>query len=98
MKLTVIRDDGAVYKDNISYHHLDMSGVPTNVHALQWKETSGWIEFVESQDGTKPLNMMITELPQWALDLLPMWDAANAAAEAAVATAIVPNSVPTTIL
>lgn len=98
MKLTVIRDDGAVYKDNVSYHHLDMSGVPVGVHALQWKETSGWVEFTELQDGTKPPNTAITELPQWALDLVRLWDAANAVAEAAAASAEVPSSVPTTIL
>jgi hypothetical protein len=97
MKLTVIRDDGAVYKDNISYNHLDMGGVPTNVHALQWKETSGWIEFTESTDGVKPQNTAITELPQWAFDLIQLWDAANVAAEAAAAAAI-PVSIPTQIL
>jgi hypothetical protein len=98
MKLTVIRDDGAVYKNNISYSNLDMSGVPTNVHALQWKETFGWIEFTESLDGSKPPNTTITDLPQWALDLIPLWDAINVAAEAAAAAAIVPESVPTTTL
>lgn len=80
MKLTIIPDDGSVYCDTISYFNLDMSGVPTDVHALQWKETSGWIEFIESPDGVKEANTPITELPEWALDLILAWDAAKAAA------------------
>jgi hypothetical protein len=77
MKLTVVRDDGAVYKDNISYDCLDMRGVPTNVHSLQWKETYGWIEFSEQADGTKQANTPITVLPEWATDLISLWDAAK---------------------
>ena len=80
MKLTIIPDDGAVYCDTISYFNLDMSGVPTDVHALQWKETSGWVEFTESPDGVKAANTLITELPEWARDLVLAWDSAKASA------------------
>jgi len=73
MKLTIIPDDGAVYYDNVSYRDLDLFGVPTDVHALQWQETSGWIEFRDSLTQNAP----ITELPQWALNLIPLWDAAK---------------------
>lgn len=96
MKLTVIPDDGAVYLDNVSYDHLDMTGVPTEVHALQWKETFGWIEFKDSAEQ----NAQITELPEWALALIPLWDAAKLAEKAASNkqyTASV-NPLPVTIL
>jgi hypothetical protein len=74
MRLTVIRVDNAVYKNGVGYDNLDLSSVPTNVHALQWNETQGWLEFVDGQP-----NESITELPTWTNDCLIKWDEANAA-------------------
>lgn len=82
MKLTIIPIDGAVYVDGFSYSGLVLSSVPSDVHALQWKDTAGWVEFVENQDGTKPANQTITELPSWANDAKTKWDEAKAAQEA----------------
>jgi hypothetical protein len=79
MKLTIIPSDGAVYKDGSSYSELDLSVVPSNVHALQWKDTKGWIEFTDNDDGTRPQNADITELPSWANTCLAKWDEAEAA-------------------
>jgi hypothetical protein len=76
MKLTIIREDGAVYKDGISYSGLDLSAVPPNVHALQWYETEGEIEF---SGRPKPQNEIITELPNWANACVVKWDEAKAA-------------------
>jgi hypothetical protein len=87
MKLTIIPVDGAVYKDGYCYSRLDLSGVPSNVHALQWKNTTGWVEFVDNDDGTKPQNEPITSLPDWANTCLTKWDEAKAAEEAAIAQA-----------
>ena len=84
MKLTIIPIDGAVYKDNYSYSGLDLSFVPSDVHALQWKDTKGWIEFVDNDDGTKPQNQTITELPSWVDACLSKWDEAKAVEEAIV--------------
>lgn len=89
MKLTIIPADGAVYKDNVSYSDLDLSFVPAEVHALQWNNAKGWIEFIEDEDGNKPSNEAITELPSWANGALTAWDAANIAALTPVAQ---PNS------
>ena len=83
MKLTIIPVDGAVYKDGYSYSGLNLSTAPSNVHALQWKDTNGWIEFTDNDDGTKPQNEAITELPSWANACLTKWDEAKAAEEAA---------------
>jgi hypothetical protein len=87
MNLTIIPVDGAVYVDGQSISGLSFSA-PQGVHALQWKSTKGWIEFMDSDDGTKPQNQMISELPQWALDAKAKWDEAKAAAEAAAQAAL----------
>lgn len=85
MKLTIITADNAVYKDGVSYSNLDLSscGIPENVWALQWQDTSGWVEdksaLVQNQD--------ITKLPTWANACLIKWDEAKAAQEAATQTA-----------
>jgi hypothetical protein len=76
MNLSIIPSDGAVYCNGISYSGLQFS-VPTEVHALQWKITRGWIEFVDTEDGIKPQNETITKLPLWALDAVEKWDEAE---------------------
>lgn len=81
MKLTIIPSDGAVYKDGVSFSKLDLSCAPQDVHALQWLDTKGWVEFVVDAEFNKPANETITELPAWANDALALWDAANVAAQ-----------------
>ena len=87
MNLTIIPVDGAVYVDGQSISGLSFSA-PLDVHALQWKATKGWIEFLDSDEGTKPQNQAIAELPQWALDAKAKWDEAKAAGEAAAQAAL----------
>lgn len=72
MRLTIIRVDAAVYIDFVAYDKLDMSSVPLNVHALQWFDVNGWIEF---NDGTA--NLEITELPSWVDTCVQEWEAAD---------------------
>ena len=72
MKLTIIKDDGAVYKDGKSYLELDLSQIPNDVHALQWNNDKGHIEFVDDAK----VNETITELPSWANDALTAWQTA----------------------
>lgn len=72
MKLTIIPSDGAVYEDNICYSDLTWEGTPANVHALQWQDVAGWVEF---NDGTS--NENITVLPAWANNAMSAWTAAN---------------------
>jgi len=64
MKLTIIVDDSTVYINGIS-RILDLSscGIPKNIHALQWYETEGEVEF---KGRPKPQNELLTELPVWA--------------------------------
>jgi hypothetical protein len=73
MKLTIIPVDGTVSKDGIGYINLDLSScaIPSNVRALQWQETKGWLEFWD-QD-----NQDITTLPSWTNCCLAVWTVAN---------------------
>lgn len=79
MRLTIVPDDGTVIIDRVARNELDFSTceVPAAVHALQWNEASGWIEFVESIDGTKPGNEHLDVLPSWANACYDVWQAAD---------------------
>lgn len=86
MRLTIIPADGAVYKNNYSYSGLDLSFAPADVHALQWYDTYGEVEFkrqfVNGQI-VHPQNQIITVLPDWANQAVNKWDEAEAARIAA---------------
>ena len=77
MRLTIIPSDGAVYKDSQSHSGLDLSFCPSNVHALQWYENYGEIEykrqFVDGQI-IHPQNELISSLPEWATNSLAIWE------------------------
>jgi len=77
MKLTIICSDKSVGKNGLFYDGLDLSScaIPADVHALQWQDTTGWIEYksalVQNQD--------ITELPAWANCCMTKWTEVNTA-------------------
>lgn len=98
MKLTIVPADTMVYVDNEGIYNLDLSYVPTNVHALQWKTNIGWIEYVDNDDGTKPGNQVVTELPDWANRAVTDWETKKAELAAAEAARIAEakNKQPTT--
>jgi hypothetical protein len=82
MRLTIIAEDGAVYVDSVSYSNLDLSFIPSDVHALQWYNTYGELEFKRSFVNGQivhPANEMLTELPEWANTAKNVWDAAKLA-------------------
>jgi hypothetical protein len=81
MKLTVIPADKSVYLDGKFQKELEWKGTPKNVHALQWNNVKGWIEYISDDDGNKLPNELITELPKWALNAVTAWEAAEAAEE-----------------
>lgn len=72
MRVTIIPVDSAVYVDEVVYSGLSMAGVPENVHALQWFDVNGWIEF-----NTGASNQQIDILPAWAQTCVQEWEAAN---------------------
>lgn len=98
MKLTIIPSDGTVYVDNFAIHNIDLSFVPSNIHALQWKVDLGWIEFVENSDFIKPQNEIINELPVWANSAYNAWLNAKTEMEAAAAARTQPTTTGTQIL
>lgn len=80
MRLTIIPDDSFVAVGGDSSHRpLDISkcNIPENVHALQWFDTKGWIEFDDPVDPflPKPPNQEINALPAWAQSCVSVWQA-----------------------
>jgi hypothetical protein len=71
-------DDNAVYKDKVSFAPIDLSSVPSNVHALQFDDVTnvGHIEYKDSP------NEEITALPDWAVTASQNYESAVAAYEA----------------
>ena len=96
MKLTIIREDNTVYVDNYAINEIDLSFVPSEVHALQWKNDLGWIEYVENDDFTKPQNLIINELPAWANSAYNIWLTKKAEIDAAAQAAAARAAQPTT--
>lgn len=72
MRLTIIPSDKAVYVDEVAYFPLEWEGTPVDVHALQWFESYGWIEYKDDVP-----NEPITELPAWADNAYAAWVEAN---------------------
>jgi hypothetical protein len=74
MKLTIIPVDGSVGEDGKFYNDLNLSScaIPADIHALQWQDTAGWIEY-----NTPIPNEPITELPAWANCCMTKWTEAN---------------------
>lgn len=80
MRLTIIPSDNFVAVDNDTSHApLDLSscGIPADIHALQWYDTRGWVEFSDDDDPftPKPPNQDITSLPAWATACVDVWSA-----------------------
>lgn len=100
MKLTIVREDGAIYIDGVSFSNLDLSTTPQNVHALQFNDAvnKGWIEFADDDFGVKPQNEYIDILPTWALDAVNKWNEAKQLQETAIAAPVQasPNQPATT--
>lgn len=74
MRLTILPVDGSVGKDGLFYLNLNLTScaIPGDVHALQWQDVAGWIEFKEPVP-----NQPITELPDWANCCLGKWEEEN---------------------
>lgn len=73
MKLSIIPSDGTVCENGSCYTQLTWEGTPANIHALQWFEDNGWLEF---NDGAP--NEDISVLPDWVFNAQAAWyNAAN---------------------
>ena len=78
MQLTIIRDDNVVIVDGraMSVDLSTFSGLPANLHAVQWDGASGHIEY---NDGT--LNEPLMGISAFS-DVVAAWTAARDAADA----------------
>lgn len=76
MRVTIIVDGGFCAVDGVGYFGLDMSTVPTSVHAVQWFGESGWVEFVDVLgEAKKPNEAIVSMAPYEAV--LAAWGTAD---------------------
>jgi hypothetical protein len=72
MRLTIIKPDNAVYINGVCFSEIDLSWIPkfddNEVHAVQWYDDHGEIEFTTSID-----NLKITELGIFE-QVVPLWE------------------------
>jgi hypothetical protein len=68
MRLTVIKDDSAVIIDG-TYYEIDVGALPVGIHAIQWYETQGEIEW-KNERGRMVRNEEISSITdyQWIID------------------------------
>ena len=45
MRVTIIADDAAVYVDGVALRPIDLTGLSSDIHAVQWYGGYGEIEF-----------------------------------------------------
>lgn len=78
MKISIIKSDKAVYKNNVAYLDLELTTIPQNVRALQFNDETGFghIEFDDIDGQSLMPNETIQSLPSWAIDCLQAWDVA----------------------
>jgi hypothetical protein len=76
-KLTIIPEDKMVAIDGVSYSELKMTGIPKNLHALQWFGKGGEIEYIADDYGETKPNTRIDTLPKWTEKNIKVWEAAN---------------------
>jgi hypothetical protein len=74
MKLTIMTETSSVGKDGLFFDNLNLTqcGVPPDVWALQWQDSTGHIEF----NSASVQNQDITSLPTWANNCLAVWQVA----------------------
>lgn len=86
MKYSILKADATAYKDGFALHDLSMSGVPSNVRALQFNDAygKGHIEFELDSNGNLLTNEEITALPDWAIAIFTAWDTAKIAYDAQI--------------
>lgn len=81
MRITIVPDDQFVSKDSVGYHGIDMTNLDPTIHAVQWFDTEGWIEYKEYWDSkekkiVKPENKIIDNIDDFQTQL-DEWDQAD---------------------
>lgn len=75
MRLTIIPSDGTVICNGISKIKLDLTQaeIPLNIHAFQWYNNFGEIEYVNNLNN-KPQNEKVENLPEWANNCIDIFN------------------------
>jgi hypothetical protein len=76
MRVTIIPSDGFVSIDGNGFSDLDLSSIDPSVHAVQWYETHGEIEFKNAVTGKMVTNTEITSLEQFQV-AIDAWNTAK---------------------
>ena|ERR1700719_2892010 len=76
-KYSIIRIDNIVVV-NGEHYQVDCSSLPSNIHAIQWNETCGHIEFVDEDpnDGKRDPNQTIDDFSPYQY-LIDKWQDAK---------------------
>ena len=61
-RIIIVPVDTFCMVDSMGFRGVDMSSVDPSVHAVQWFDTMGWIEFLPDETGNKPENQMIADI------------------------------------
>jgi hypothetical protein len=86
MRVTIIPSDGFVSVDDEGYEGLDLSFMTPDVHAVQWYDTEGEVEYQDAR-GRSVRNEDITDLTPYQ----PALDAWQAAKDAAAVEPVQPE-------
>lgn len=76
MRVTIINLDNSVSVNGKTHFNIDFSEFPDNIHAVQWYETYGEIEYVIDENGVKPANERIDTIEPFTF-LLDRWELAE---------------------
>ena len=71
-RVTIIPIDQTVYVGDVWIQGIDMTGVPENIHAIQWNWNDSGVGELEYNDGTQ--NESISEFPDWAVTCVERFD------------------------
>lgn len=79
MNITIVADDKTVGINGEFYVDLDLSGLPLDIHAVQWYGSFGEVEYkTQFLNGVfvKPMNKPITDFSDFAF-IFPIWNNAK---------------------
>ena len=79
---TVIKDDKQIYVDGIAANDCDMSGLPSDLHALQWDGTNGHIEYTDVEKPNLIISSESEIEPELGVSLSTLLERRTAALEA----------------
>lgn len=75
MRLTIIPSDGTIICNGFSKIKLNLTQaeIPSNIHAFQWYDNFGEIEYVNNGND-KPQNEKVEKLPEWANNCIDIFN------------------------